>query len=767
MKKLKIHKLIVALTLLTALFSSCEDEFRDATITFNASIEQLSSDSKVMLVGEKWTYWEIGDSVSMGSDLTSGGKYSGELVRQAGSADFEQYNGVFLTTLPAESRYFLGLHPYSPKNNIVGRAGSSLFRCTMFLSDEQPVREDNDMTYAKQVFPMVAWYGGSWGGTPFNLDFHSLGCIVRLQLFNNTGTDDRVSKVEITSLDDKNLSGYFTVNNYQTDDPSLSYSSGGGKTLTLRAANSHDMLNFDDQTLLTFYVVLPALKGRDASTRYDLEVKVYNSEDKFCSKKMSVPVRRNGITYQRALGIEAWDGSSASPALVGNGTQERPFKIYTKEDLILLRKGYNSAERTINNQPITENTYVRIMRSDIVLSTSDWGEGIENFVGHMSYVASSTSTPGITNNGQAPLFRTIGNRGVVEGLTVRCSEKHVRLQNNFSPLCDENNGTIRNCRLYTGSHDYILYQASRTTGFGGLCVTNNGTIEGCGCVARIQCPQGSVAGICLNNRGTVRGCYASSPMEVIAAGKGAAGIVYNNYGLVEDCYFAARITSVTAFDWAGIVYSNTGNIRHCYIGETSTISTKKSVGGIVNTQSNGTINYCRCEATLHGATLGGIAATQKGGTIINCYINNPLTIFSLAEGRANDVSNAAGGLVGQLAGGTLANSFVYMGGVHKQGTNGIKGGIVGYGSGGAVHNCYAYETTTSSHHFVGKNTRTTYAGCYLVAGTQLIMPTGISNIIPSETNFNSTMLSALNLNKPANGYNWIAVTGQPPILEAE
>ena len=118
MKKLSIA---IALLTLAVLPMACQkeksgnDQFR-----FTATTEQLQNDdAKVQLVDEHYIIWEYDDEISIGSNTSGDTKNKAWLYYSApDSPDWSAYNGVFLTTLPSNSEYFLGLHPYSD-NNII------------------------------------------------------------------------------------------------------------------------------------------------------------------------------------------------------------------------------------------------------------------------------------------------------------------------------------------------------------------------------------------------------------------------------------------------------------------------------------------------------------------------------------------------------------------------------------------------------------------------------------------------------------------------
>ena len=494
MKKVTI--VIVALVL-ALLPTACRKEklVGDRQFKFNATIEQPKGDddAKVYLEDEHFIIWEYDDEISIGSN-TSGDEDCLAWLLSSSGGDWQDYNGVFLTTLPEDSKYFLGLHPASEANDILG-TGDANFSVSINLPSVQTYRTDEkgDFTFDKQVFPMVAWYGGKWSedpNTPFNLDFHSLAAIVRLQFVNKTAATT-LNSIVITSTD-KQLCGNFTVSNYNTFDPYLTGLQSDKKSVTIDCGG----LEFPQNSIKTFYLVLPAIAGRETTTSYKLTATV-NSAAGSCSRTFTAKTRRNGLTYMQALEISAW-GSAPAASISGNGTADRPFKVYDINDLIYLRNCYNSGDRLINGQAIDANTYIKIMRSDIVLTKDNWTSGIRNFVGHMTAMNNQTH-PGIVDScNNTPLFESIGTGGVVDGVILKCAAYfNVTSASGVSPFCTSNAGTISNCVITTipGSSNKVLTSANAS--LAGICVTNTGTIDGCRFEGSARIEDGyNFAGIC-------------------------------------------------------------------------------------------------------------------------------------------------------------------------------------------------------------------------------------------------------------------------------
>ena len=736
----------IAFVLAMVGFSACEEELVHNQFSFNATVEGLSTtdDSKVYLLDEQWIYWELGDRISIGSDSHTG-NYIGDLIN-TGAPDWEGFNGVFITELPWDSKYFVGLFPYS-ENNVISKAGgagnSTGFSAKIDLPSVQPFRtssaggHDGDHTFNRNIYPMVALYDGHWddepGSVAYNLDFHSLAGIVRLQFYDATGSNDKkIRRVTVTSAD-KQLCGLFNVQGLYTDQPYLAATNSSNHTITLDCGE--DGRDFD--SILSFYLVLPALGNSGVTTSYALSVTLETTDGKTCTKNItSVPVRRTGVAYMRALGIDSWTPPvSASQYLVGNGTKERPFKIYTATDLIYLRNCYNAdtavgTPRTINGRPITGHTYIRIMRTDIALTNSNWTTGISNFVGHMTDVSNSVlNLPGITNNSTYPLFASIKAGGVVEGITVKSAIPSYTGVGNFSPFCVENHGTLRNCVLSSTSS-----VVSTSASLAGIVVRNSltGVVVGCHCDGSLSAAGNAVGGVCLQNEGTVTGCFVNTLAVPAAATVG--GIVHSNTGTVTDCYFASRITSGSS-NWGGIVYGNDtpGIIERCYYSSTAVITTSGTAGGIVHDLTNNKINRCRFEGSILAASAAGIAHTVSGGSVINCYVD-----ASAAQLRGDD---AAAGLVAYLSDGSIDNSFVHRSSITGTAVSTVLGGVVASVTGGTVVNCYSYE----SHNLYGATTLTgsaltaAFVHCYLVDNSQ----TGITLVTAANTAASSGTTGAL------------------------
>lgn len=764
-----MKKLLPLLQLLVLLACSCDNEDLGSNrrdINFSATIEQIGNEkgAKVHLVDEQWVYWDVYDEISIGSDLSTQDT-TAQLVNTGVSGDYSDYNGIFVSTLDWGSQYFLGLYPYHKNNNIRGKgAGNSDFYTPrIYLPRVQPYA--SDITFARDVFPMVAWYGGTWStdpNTPYNLDFHSLAGLVRLQLFNQ-GSPKTIDSITVTSRDRRQLWGPFDVANYKTFDPHVTATSTSTLYQTISISGNGTVL--DNDTLCSFYLVVPADKGMDDSTLHHLTLRVIATDGTSCTCNFTVGVRRNGITYMRALGVSNWVSSgngTAVAGLVGNGTEDRPFKIYSVEELAYLRNAFNSTPVRINNQAVGPNTYFRIMRSNIVLNNSNWTSGIANFTGHLDYYGANSDNAVIVNNSSSPLFESIAADGEVKGIIMSRTNTstHIAVSKNITPFCLTNRGTIEHCEI---QGTYNSTTSGSSYGLAGICIDNYGTIRATGSTAEFTCNYGIASGICLNNHSgaLIEGCYTSSVMS-ISSSIHASGICDNNAGTIRDCYFAARITGAS-IPWGGIAYTSSGTgsiIQHCYFSHTATVISTSSVGGIVHTLNNSRVDYCWNEGAIRGAVVAPIAAyVENGGVVRNCYCDDTNIVITVTTSTS---AHFGGGLVAQLGdGGAIQNSYVHIHHMAISDNAGQTGGLVGNATGGTVDNCYVYEVNSQSPTMHGGNVSPTYSNSHLVGGSASL--TGVTNVAigadnsTSNSNF-TTLTNDLN-NNTVTGYStWVKPT---------
>lgn len=786
------------LAALLALLQGCKPSpVETRRFTFNGTIEPFAStDTKVYFSQEKFIMWELGDAITLSSQNTNVGDESTGWLERGGMGRFENYNGVFLADMAEDSKYFMALHPYSKYNRIkpVGGSSNKFDQVHVFVPQAQKWR--NDSTFAKQQLPMVAWFGAEYdpddpSSAPYNLNFKTLAALVRLQFFNNTAVDQTIDHIDITATDGKQLWGMFNVKDQHTDDPCVEGLGNKGDDAVAAPLNQITLttdggLEFKSDSLRSFYVILPSLYGSESATTptdYALRVELFTAEGNSFAANLTVHTRRHTITFNRAVGVDEWKttGSAAEQGLVGNGTEMRPFKIYTEKELIYMRDAFNNPRAGgkvyINGQLVTANTQFRIMRNPLRL-TSAWDGGIQNFTGHLrGYTVGSEYA--VINTTTHPLFESIGPDGTVEKIAVLDTAYTGSVQiGSYSPFCDVNNGTMINCTFRTKGTVTLRHNAASST-YAGVCLTNNGTLSGCSGSGSLVFASSNgnsafFSPVCGANNGTMEGCHANSVLSVTpgayAGPAGAGGVCVDNNGTVQDCYYGASQSSTGLTKWGGVVYRNMagGTVKGCYFNNllcSEASSTSSHIGGIV-CRNEGVVDGCWIEGTgqLAGPVVGGIVALQVGSSarVVNCAYNATLRVINFT---ATETGSAAGGLVALLVGGEVHNSFAALQNIYVSGGNGHAGVAVGRAVGGTVENCYSYARLNSLMPFAGSVTGATVDdGKNFIVGTTLSAPTTIAE---SPTGDYQALYDYLDAGKAAisGAADWLYAPGYLPVLD--
>lgn len=729
-----MKKIIFFIVTLAAICVSCKKDPEPFVIS--AEMEQLGQeyDGKNFLLNEHYLVFEPDDEVLLWKDATnyalahssSEGRTVqlwGSEARNGGNYSYgdnnETYNfteGTLYGVYPS-SAMMSGTNEH-PINNVITDNLSATptinYPSSWNYREEDPAR--GIYSFGKEAFPMVAYRSGNGP-----LGFHSVSGIARIQLFSedNSGT---ISSITFKSNDDKKkLSGEFVVNDITQEAPYIT----GGSENSITVNNIGKTIGTGEDGMLTIYLPLPAQVQHNQGaaavrgiTQYDITMTVTSTSKGTFTREFKVDIRRNCITMVPAINVNGWSGSPELDArLVGHGTKDRPFQIYTFDELKMLRDAYKPqridgakdiTRGTINGQPITKNTYIKIVRTDIVLDNEDkqdygsvssratgglWDRGIEHFIGHLSCASNHPTLHGIMNVSKTPLFESIDQDGVVDSVTVRggFNDADYTKVAGFSPICNLNEGVMNNCVNKCN----ISYNGS----FAGVCVTNRGTLNGCrneGTLTDLTTVNSitRVAGVCLDNEGgIVQNCVAVSNAK-LSTKNSAGGIVHTNktgskQGLVRNCYANMNNTSGKSNLGCIVAINESGNtIQSCYVSGSYTGATTYEVGGICDVNA-GYIVGCRNEMLmLRGShCVGGIAARMSGGEIRNCYLDGSGTITT------NTDTVNAGGFVGYMSGGSIENCYnvfnCHLGHSYQGSTVGGAVGKIGAKSSVLIWNCYA------------------------------------------------------------------------------
>lgn len=687
------------------LLTSCKDEVELIDVDFSSLMEQPNGEdsSKTYLAMERYIHWESTDKVMVFSG--DDGPWTDDWTQRrevsvVPSSD-KRFGSISLPGFQYADNYY-GIYPSisavsdNPKQIVFPSSYDY-----SGVSVESGVTGTNYLSYPKPGFPMVAYHNSTdrWYHDTDNenlpaFDFHSLVGLVRLQFSLSSAASFNLSKIVISNYDNNaKIAGKFNIYDIGLDSHG-DYIDHNEPYVSFRDNETSITLNMGKITvapgkLITIYVPLPATENARTNTQdYKLQLDFYDYESNTIKyrKGVDAKIRRNQISFFPVLYLDKISTDADYTGIVGCGTQQRPFQIYTPDDMIKVRNAFNNGT-TINGQTVTNDTYFRVVRSDIVLGSS-WNEGIRNFKGHFTYSAGHATNAGITNNGSAPIFESIDAGAVVEGINVKGSA--TANTNPFSPLCHTNNGTISDCH-FLGS----LSSGSRN--LAGICAVNGTTGRLVNCSNRgtitATATGSSAAGICYTNNGTISAFTITS--SDVKAQNSAAGICYTNTGTVENSQvnlsYGSQSTPIT-YGFGGLVYTNetTGIIRNCEV--LGSLFSTQEFGGICHTNKN-LVDACRVGITfVRGATVnesqyvGGVAARQTGNNaaeIRNCF-NSSAQSANLQAGVGY-----CGGIVGFISSGYVRNCFTNLEVAYTNLNHyGMIAGYIATPSGNTIQNCY-------------------------------------------------------------------------------
>lgn len=708
MKSFKLYCIlfVAAVSVLTA---GCT---KKEILNFGGTMEKLTvsdsdSDSSKTYLGhaEKWIYWEEKDDIAV---FIGSQKSKCTLVSGSGTL-----NAFFRSedALP-ESGDIYAIYPYAS-----GQSNAS----TLVYPTEQPYREaatptDPDSSFGRGAMPMVAF---KRSGVDTAIYFHNVSGILRIQL--SSKDEKTLSEIQFKEINNKQISGPFAIHDITKNAPYLTGTDNSEANRIIKITNINKVIGPAQNQFLTFYLPLPAVNSAINVETYTLEMTVKATDNTVVRKNLRADIHRRNITMMPALKCQSWtasgDGSQVSINLVGSGTKDRPFQIYTAAELDSVRIAFDRAASQgghvyINNQDVKgtdaeEPTYFKVVRSDIRLVTEDiwagltadekkkaviWNAGISDFKGYMYFASSTATNGGITNESNHPLFESISATGKVERLFVK-GVNTPTVSAPFSPMCNTNRGIMLDC------HNKCQVTQTGSYALAGLCIDNYGQIIGGANEARLQ-TLGNVAGICYRNHGVVQGNFSLS--AAVPKGSNVGGICYINNALIRDCLVSASTVVDENGNWGIISYQNNngGIIDNCVSTGTIVYTIHGSVGGIANI-NQGTVRNCSnmVEIRASSGNVGGIVALMNhaDAKVYNCKSEGQHSIFGAIE---TSVATNCGGIVGRLEHGRVSNCYNQCrvdGAINT-------GGIVGYlvdNADAIIENCW----TGYGQQFCGLNER--------------------------------------------------------------
>jgi len=346
--------------------------------------------------------------------------------------------------------------------------------------------------------------------------------------------------------------------------------------------------------------------------------------------------------------IRKWMIVRLAPASMfeGDGTEENPYKISTKADLIRLSEAttknlltFDGAHFLVTNDMYVEGDKAFLRIKNCSSSTYKFGGILDggNHTLHGIKLIFITLDADRKITGEKPTYR-----GFIGRMKAGAAVKNLRMgedcefafYSNSGVFVAENYGEIINCRNYAPMKAYA----------------------------------GTSGGICGYNRGVVKDCFNAG--KVTAGFHYVGGIASYNYGLLENSQNSGEVTiedlsanyDKSKYDGVGgIVLANFGKINNCL--NTGYIHAEKTVGGLVGWFNTTNVDYM-IQSSLNlglikentnnfrGEIVGHL---YKEKPIENCYWDSQLSLEKAAQGA--DKAGAKGLTTAELTSGKALEGF--------------------------------------------------------------------------------------------------------------
>lgn len=317
-------------------------------------------------------------------------------------------------------------------------------------------------------------------------------------------------------------------------------------------------------------------------------------------------------------GVITVSAENTTEFLGGEGTEESPYLISTKDHLNNVRKYLDAHFKMVADIVFTEEDFAK--DGDFYNGGQGWEPfGINEdsaFTG--MFDGDGHSITGLicdrTDSGSMYVGLFSYNNGHIQNLSMIDAHVYASTTSPSAPvrvggISGYNDGTISNC-YNTGniiSNSFNNYACA-----GGISGYNNGTIINCyntGMISSVSAFSYVGGGIAGDNRGTISSCYNTGNVTARVVSVGVGGIAGRNFdaSTINNCYNIGKINAISSVD------AINGN---CEAGGIVGRSNSKSV--ISNCYNVGDI-AASAKGTENARPFAGGISGSNYGTIINCY----------------------------------------------------------------------------------------------------------------------------------------------------
>lgn len=619
---------------------------------------------------------------------------------------------------------------------------------TQIYETEHIYSDGSGESKQKIVAPMAA-YCAAGSNT---LLFHNVASVIKATFTNSSDVDLELHYITVTGAS-FNLAGTATVNNLNSTTPSMEAPSEGCKDITLDLSATHPTIGSGKDT--TVYLVSAPFAAQRLTARVLAKDADYGEEG-HTSKYYTLKATTTESTYSlgrndmASVSFEIDECECVSStgkcdyAFWGCGTEENPFIIASKDDLVTFRDivDYVSPYNTAAYQS-TYNTASRHYRqiTDIILNESGWGGhntsanlpiGIQYSSGSSYYTqpfqanydggghsvkmnTSLTSTHGASI--PVALFGVVGDpsgstTNYIKNLNITGSVQGTGKVRDYAGLVGYiiGNTNIINCANKATVANNHANNAGGVVG--GLCAMvgyinqqkSSSTFDGAGTVTFQNCV----------NYGAVSNASSKTDHATSPSGRqqfnGTGGILGDlakgTSCTFQDCSNEGSVSTSSSQYIGGIIGVSYNDLTPTFVGINSnkgsvSATGKTCAGGIMGFSKNSfTISATlRNEGSVSGAAnIGGIIGYTSSAVTINANMENT------SDASVSGTSTNIGGFIGYANTAPVLSagvSIVNNGTVSS--TTGYVGGVIGF-----VNDACGFNGTLTN--------RGTVSAAYVVGG---------------------------------------------------
>lgn len=738
-----------------ALFSACQKDEANSTVTLTAIADDTASGSKAY-VYNNYLCWHNTDDVKVNNveHTITASTSGGETSATASITDVDYNENGYVAAYPASSVKTMGA-------GVDGDVTISVPVTQTYTT----LTTANNVTAQVVPMPMVGRCSASSG----TLKFHNAASLVKVTINNPAGKSLKLHQIILSARDASDASKGVIISGYQkmtSTDESISPNIDADTMVTLDCSSTLPFIS----NVSDYYLVVAPFCGK-------LMVRVLavdESSNKYIFTKISTASQSISRNKIGSITINLTDNGETK-SFWGSGTAADPYLITNAADLNTFKGKLSTSENATWNK----NTIYYLQTADIDVSASSWSSSSKYFYAHYDggghSIKLALANGGFVERSYGGEFKNLellGSYGSASGGAFCNSVWYGSTRTKFKNCINRINvggdnkvggfvGTLRGGATleFNECINYGTVTGTSNTGYvGGLlgyilegyCIIDNCTNELSASIQGVKYCGGMVGGSGaytveikgnVTNRGNVTKTNSSEDGTGFGGVCGYTGgdVIINEYAVVTNyANITATVRTGTGGSTGGLVglcknftcngtAVNDGTIssKGAYVGGivgnvstkiiASNCTNKKSIsgdkfaiGGIVGTTTNADISSCWNEGTVSGNyRIGGIVGSMGYGCISKC--GNTKTIEG--SGAASDLKIydvCLGGIVGYCYTSSSGKSIeVYncynSGKVNYKGSNAYGkavGGIVGYiykDDASCIHNCYNKGTIVSSN----------------------------------------------------------------------